>query len=65
MATAILTPSLVIQKKSRKKPEFVAPSYALRGTSAPAELPKDQLGREIALLLSNHPTVAKQIGALI
>jgi hypothetical protein len=48
--------------RARKRPEFAPPARALRSAPAPADLPKDQLGREIALLLWYHPNVAMQIG---
>jgi hypothetical protein len=62
MATLELTHSLIANAKTQTKREFVTPSYALRNTPAPSDLPKDELGREIALLLWSHPEIAKQVG---
>jgi hypothetical protein len=62
MATVALPQSLIAKAKTQTKREFVTPSYALRNTPAPADLPKDELGREVALLLWYHPEIAKQVG---
>jgi hypothetical protein len=62
MATVELTQSLIAKAKTQTKREFVTPSYALRNTPAPSDLPKDELGREIALLLWSHPEIAKRVG---
>jgi hypothetical protein len=49
-------------EKASSKLEFAPPSYALRDMPAPSGLPEDEIGREIALLLWDHPDVAEQIG---
>jgi hypothetical protein len=42
--------------------EFEPPPYALR--EMPSDLPKDEIGREIALLLSEHPDIVSQFGSI-
>jgi hypothetical protein len=58
--TAFLARIAIASEKARTRREFVPPSYALR--DMPSDLPKDQIGREIALLLWDHPEVAEQVG---
>ena len=42
---------------------FQPPSYALREMPIHSDLPEDDLGRDIAVLIAEHPSVASQVGS--
>lgn len=50
--------------EARTKQEFVTLLYALRGMPSPSDLPKDEIGREIALLLWEHRDIADRLGPI-
>jgi hypothetical protein len=66
MSTAILGGLSLTQASARARIRkgFVPPAYALRATTAPSDLPKDELGRELTLLLWSHPEIAQKLGSV-
>jgi hypothetical protein len=63
MATGASTRSLASSQPSTLG-EFSPPAYALREMPPVSELPKDELGREIPVLLIEHPEIAAHLGDL-
>ena len=51
-----------VRERAVVKDGFEAPAYALRQMPSISNLPKDALGRDIAILLVENPDIRAQIG---